>query len=165
MYLKRTVAIIAGCALLLAGCDSGQGTAPTSSGCQSLTAADIQRVAAGVTVKRTDLAPPASLHLTCSTVFAGPSGELVVAITEAAGGAATLAQVEQGKKADPNKPTIETVSGLGDEAFLVNSRYLAFRSGDLVVTLETSLAPGGSPVLTADQLRTLARIVLSAHSG
>ncbi len=97
-------------------------------------------------------------------MFAGPSGELVVAITEAGGGAATLARVRRERTANPVTPTVQTVPGLGDEAFLVNSRFLAFRSADRVVTLETGFTDG-SRVLTVAQLEALARIVLAAGSG
>jgi len=162
--VKRAVAAVAGCALLLAGCSGGDGAA-TSKGCQSLTAADIQQVAAGVTVKRTDLDPGPALHLECSTVFAGPSGELVVAITEARGGAATFARVKTDRTSNPVTPTVKTVKGLGDEAFLVNSRFLAIRSGERVVTLETGYTVDGVPVLTVPQLNALAKIVLAAEPG
>jgi len=116
-----------------------------------LSLTDVQRVSGIDSLRKVDLAPLPALDLRCSTVFPGPSGELVVAVTEATGGTARLAQVRR-ERAIPGV-NIRTLTGFGDEAFVANGRFLAFRLGTRVLTLET--APG---ILTLEQLKELGRV-------
>ena len=152
-------AVLAGVVLLAAACAGGDVSQPTPSGpattgC-SLSLSDVQHTSGITPLRRVDLAPLPSMQLRCSTVFANTSGGLVLAVSEADGGSARLAQVRQGRAAPG--VTIQTLTGVGDEAFAADGRFLAFRAGDRVFMLET-----GPEVLTLKQLKELGQI--EAHT-
>src|SRR5437899_2993351 len=120
--MQSRFAVLVGVVLLAAGCASGDTSQPTPSvstgtGC-SLTVSDVQHTSGMAGLSRVDLAPLPSMQLRCSIVFASVSGGLVVAVSEADGGSARLAQVRR----DRTTPgvTIQTVTGIGDEAFAAN---------------------------------------------
>jgi hypothetical protein len=149
------VAVIA----ILAGCGGGHSASTTSLGGQAkpcpLPTTLAERISGIKSLQRTDLAPTAALGLSCSTAFAGPNGELVLAVTEAPGGAGHLALVRR-QHAGPGMKVVR-VSGLGDEALQIGADFLAVRFGDTVATFETGFGSGGATVLTLAQLRALAR--------
>src|SRR6266851_191554 len=99
--MQSRFAVLAGVVLLAAGCASGDVSQPTPSastgkGC-SLSVSDVQHTSGIAPLSRVDLAPLPSMQLRCSTVFANVSGGLVLALSEADGGSARLAQARQGR--------------------------------------------------------------------
>jgi hypothetical protein len=128
-------------------------------GCLSLTVADVSRVVR-ISVKKQDLAPP-DRQIRCSSVFFGGLGDVVVVIAERLGGGKTLDRLRRIQAGETGAAALQSVVGLGTDAFVFRRRLLAFRRGTRVVTLETGYSTSGhEPVLSVAQLERLGRIVL-----
>jgi hypothetical protein len=155
--MRFSHAILAVLLLAVAGCGGGKAQ-PTTRGCSSLTAADIERIT-GSAPHELKLNPTASARVRCSTVFFAGATQLVVSITERDGGAKALSRLRAMKIAERGRASVRPAVGLGDGAFLAEKRILGFRQGDRVVTLETGFDKQGKRLLTAAQLVQLAHVI------
>jgi hypothetical protein len=122
---------------------------------------DIKRVADISPVNRRHLSKLPQTRLLCGTVFFGGSGDLIVEITEAPGGASALRRLHASSVEQFGRSGLRAISGLGPGAFLARRRILAFTRSGRMVTLETGYGSQGRLSLTVDQLTRLARLVAS----
>jgi len=154
VLLSASLFVLVGCG----GSHASRQDTTNTRGCSSLTADDVERVANRAPHKL-DLNPPATEHIRCSTVFFAGENELIVSVTEQAGGANKLRRLRARKVAEAGAASVRPVSGFGEGAFLAQGRIISFRRGQTVATLETGYSSSGKKLLTLAQLERLAKVV------
>jgi hypothetical protein len=156
--------------LVLASCGGGTGsTQPTggavssqpASRCTSLTSRDIVRVASIRPSEEQALASSPGVRLRCSILFIDSSGQLILQLTEAGGGRATLADLRRAAASDVGAAAVRPLPALGDGAFVAR-RVLAFARGRSVVELQTGYSADGRLQLPPSALTRLATIASPA---
>jgi hypothetical protein len=156
--LGLAVGALAGAGTAVASTDAAPQAVATTRGCSWLTVPDVSRVAR-ISVKRQDLAPP-DKQIRCSTAFYGGVGDVIAVIAVRFGNDATLRRLRSVQSGQAGATVVRPVTGFGTGAFVVRQRYLAFRVGIRVVSLETSYSTTtGQLILTVAQLEQLARTV------
>jgi hypothetical protein len=138
---------------------SQSSTAPRSGReCSAVSTADIGKLT-GTPPQLRALGSAPGQPIVCGSLFFGTTGEIVLAVTERAGGAPALQQLRKEDGAQEGSAT--PVAPLGAGAFLAGKRILAFRHGDTVVRLEAGVQADGSGALTPPQLEQLAETIAS----
>jgi hypothetical protein len=168
------LAMIALMAAAQASCVGGEAgrppasTQPSTSGqptrtCASLTEGDIENVASIRPSKQEALANVPESDVRCSTVFIDESGHLILQLTEAGGGRASLKALRSEMASTFGQDAIRELPTLGGSAFVAR-RVLGFVREGQLVTLQTGYSADGRLELTPDQLARLAEIVESADA-
>lgn len=150
-------------ACLLAGCggsSDSSSTAKQAAGvvCKHLTADDVARITAMQPATTEGLA--AQRGRNCGTLFVTASGQLLVALTEYAGGVSELRQIRSTQRAQAAGHRLQNAPRFGSGAFVANGQFLAFQHGNTIVTVESGFKPHtNEPLVSEATLEQLAGAV------